>query len=203
MTEKNHKIFLQESQADPNSQTFNSLQSKTLNIEPKVTKKSKTSEKVKIIEENSPSQKEIQTKDENNKISFLKPPNLIEKNLKNPKLNKNSKNKSRVFLQNFLESSNNRMEADKEDNNHNLDDSEDSEDNVTKPLTTISDEDDIENMQKNLKRRKQNIVREIQKIKENFANNEDKKNLENVENFEKKIESLEKNYKILTSKILI
>ena len=191
MTEKNHKIFLQESQADPNSQTFNSLQSKTLNIEPKVTKKSKTSEKVKIIEENSPSQKEIQTKDENNKISFLKPPNLIEKNLKNPKLNKNSKNKSRVFLQNFLESSNNRMEADKEDNNHNLDDSEDSEDNVTKPLTTISDEDDIENMQKNLKRRKQNIVREIQKIKENFANNEDKKNLENVENFEKKIESLE------------
>ena len=70
-------------------------------------------------------------------------------------------------------------------------------------MTINYDEDDIENMQISLIKRKQKIVREIQKIKENFANNEDKKNLENVENFEKKIESLEKNYKILTSKILI
>lgn len=197
MEEKNHN----KSQVDPNSQTIKSLKPSTLKTEPKVTKTTKiiekpTSEKMKIIEEKSPSQKGIQTKEENHKISFLKPPNLIEENLKIPKLNEKSKKKSRVFLQDFLESSNNRMEdSDKEDNKHNLDDSEDSEDNVTKPLTIISDDEDIENMQISLKKRKQKIVREIQKIKENFANNEDKKNLENVENFEKKVESLEEELK--------
>ena len=193
MTEKDHKNDLHEFQVDPNSQTINSLKLKTLKTEPKLTRtttktiKKATSERMKTIEENSPSQKEIQTDEENNKISLLKPPNLMEKNLKNPKLSEN-----RVFLQGFLESSNNRMEdSDKEDNNHNLDDSEDSEDNANKPLTINYDEDDIENMQISLIKRKQKIVREIQKIKENFANNEDKKNLENVENVEKKIESLE------------
>ena len=110
MTEKDHKNDLHEFQVDPNSQTINSLKLKTLKTEPKLTRtttktiKKATSERMKTIEENSPSQKEIQTDEENNKISLLKPPNLMEKNLKNPKLseNRNESFQSIVFTNNLF-----------------------------------------------------------------------------------------------------
>ena len=98
MTEKDQKFFLNKSQVDPSSQTIKSLKSTALKTEPKVTKTTKiiekpTSEKMKTIEENSPSQKG-QTEEENCKVSFLKPPNLLEKNLKSPKLTEKSKKKA-------------------------------------------------------------------------------------------------------------